>query len=66
VSPVEEFIHLSQILLLSFTKLDDRKPCMPKEPEDETGTLAESRKAAIHLSAELTHTGRRGVSGDGV
>ena len=35
---------------------------MPKEPEDEIGALAESRKAAIHLNAEFVNAGRSGIA----
>jgi hypothetical protein len=35
---------------------------MPKEPEDEIGTLAESRKATIHLRTEFVHAGRSGMA----
>jgi hypothetical protein len=35
---------------------------MPKEPEDKLGTLAESRKAAIHLSTKLVYADRRGIA----
>lgn len=35
---------------------------MPKEPEDKSGTLAESRKAAIHLSTKLVNADRSGIA----
>lgn len=35
---------------------------MPKEPEEEIGTLAESRKAAIHLSTECMNASRSGMA----
>ena len=35
---------------------------MPKEPEDEIGTLVESRKAAIHLGTELVNADRSGIA----
>jgi len=35
---------------------------MPKEPEDEIGTLAESRKAAIPLNTEFVNAGRGGIA----
>jgi hypothetical protein len=35
---------------------------MPKEPEDKIGTLAESRKAAIHLSAKLVNADMSGIA----
>ena len=39
-----------------------RQPRMPKEPEDEIGTLAESRKAMIHLRTEFVNARRRGMA----
>lgn len=35
---------------------------MPKEPEDQIGTLAESRKAAIHLRPKLVNADRSGMA----
>ena len=35
---------------------------MAKEPEDKIGTLAESRKATIHLSTKLMNADRSGLA----
>jgi hypothetical protein len=35
---------------------------MPKKPEDKIGTLAESRKAAIHLSTKFVNADRGGIA----
>jgi hypothetical protein len=35
---------------------------MPKAPEDQIGTLAESRKAAIHLGTQLVNADRSGMA----
>jgi hypothetical protein len=35
---------------------------MPKEPEEKIGTLAESRKAAIHLRPKRVHADRSGIA----
>ena len=43
-------------------KLGYRKPRMPKEPEDEIRTLAESRKAAIHLGTEFVNAAGGGIA----